>query len=106
MFLHDGGMPSEYANDLVKAVISVLKNRRLERLFPDRRGGSTKKPMSIGRLADEAGLDKSSLKRAEDGDRTPSLGFYVDWSKALGTTMEEVLEEARDQIDKDSKPDE
>ena len=94
---------SEYANDLVRTVLAVLKRRRLERQFPDRRGEDVDKPMSIGRLADEADLDKGSLKRAEDGERIPSLGFFVDWCKALDTTIEAVIQEARDQIEQDSE---
>ena len=81
-------MASEQANNMVTEMAAVLREIRLE------------KGASMNRLSAASYLDRAALHRAESGERIPSLAFWIDWADTLGTTLEEVIQEARQRIGK------
>ena len=95
-------MPSDESFQLIHTAIDVLRQKRLEATMPKASGGTTS-PMSLRYLERISGLDNGALSRAEEKERIPSFAFFVDWAKALGFTIEEIVQEAREQLEKDSK---
>lgn len=83
-------MASQQANDMVREMANVLKERRI------------KNAASMNALAASSYLDRAALHRAEAGDRIPSLAFWLDWADTLGTSLEKVMAEARKRTGKKS----
>ena len=83
-------MASAAANEMVKAMAAVLKERR------------AKIGASLNGLASASSLDRAALHRAESGDRIPSLAFWIDWADTLGTSLEKVVAEARKRVGKEA----
>lgn len=83
-------MASQQANDVVREMANVLKERRI------------KIGASMNALAASSYLDRAALHRAEAGDRIPSLAFWVDWSDTLGVPLEKVIAEARKRVGKEA----
>jgi hypothetical protein len=83
-------MASPQADQVVKEMANVLKERRL------------KIGASMNALAASSYLDRAALHRAEAGDRIPSLAFWVDWADTLGLPLEKVMAEARKRVGKES----
>jgi transcriptional regulator with XRE-family HTH domain len=76
-------MASRQADEMVKAMADILRERRLEI------------GASMNALASSSYLDRAALHRAEAGERIPSLAFWIDWADTLGTSLEEVMKQAR-----------
>ena len=55
---------------------------------------------SMNALASEIALDRAALHRAENGDRIPTLAFWIDWADTLGVPLEKVMADARKRIGK------
>ena len=83
-------MASTQADQMVKEMANVLKERRI------------KIGASMNALAASSYLDRAALHRAEAGDRIPSLAFWVDWADTLGMPLEKVIAEARKRTGKKS----
>jgi transcriptional regulator with XRE-family HTH domain len=83
-------MASPQADQVVKEMANVLKERRL------------KIGASMNALAASSYLDRAALHRAEAGDRIPSLAFWVDWADTLGVPLEKVMAEARKRVGKEA----
>ena len=73
---------------MVKKMAEVLKERRL------------KIGASMNALSSSSYLDRAALHRAEEGDRIPSMAFWVDWADTLGISLEQVMKEARKRVGK------
>ena len=58
------------------------------------------KGASMNALSAASYLDRAALHRAENGDRIPSIAFWVDWADTLGTSLEEVIADARKRVGK------
>lgn len=86
--LKDCGMASEQANKMVSEMAAVLKETR------ERKGAS------MNALSAASYLDRAALQCAENGDRIPSLAFWIDWADTLGTSFEAVVIEARKRVGK------
>ena len=84
----DVGMASPQADEMVKAMADVLRERRLEI------------GASMNALSASSYLDRAALHRAEAGERIPSLAFWIDWADTLGTSLEKVAAEARKRVGK------
>lgn len=82
------GMASPQADEMVKAMADVLRERRLEI------------GASVNALSAASYLDRAALHRAEAGDRIPSLAFWIDWADTLGTSLEKVAADARKRVGK------
>lgn len=76
-------MASDSSKELVKKVIDVLKAEREEQ------------SLSLRALAAKSQLDVSLLSRCERKERIAGFAFFVDWSNALGLTIEEAVTKAR-----------
>ena len=74
---------------MVREMASVLKERRV------------KIGASMNALSASSYLDRAALHRAEEGDRIPSLAFWIDWSDTLGLSLEKVVAEARKRVGKE-----
>jgi len=74
---------------MVREMANVLKERRL------------KIGASMNALSASSYLDRAALHRAEEGDRIPSLAFWVDWADTLGLPLETVIAEARKRVGKE-----
>ncbi len=85
----DAGMASPQADEMVKAMADVLRERRLEI------------GASMNALSASSYLDRAALHRAEAGDRIPSLAFWIDWADTLGLPLEKVIAAARKRVGKD-----
>lgn len=83
-------MASQLANDMVREMANVLKERRI------------KIGASMNALAASSYLDRAALHRAEAGDRIPSMAFWADWSDTLGMPLEKVMAEARKRVGKEA----
>jgi transcriptional regulator with XRE-family HTH domain len=83
-------MASQKADEMVRQMAEVLKERRL------------KIGASMNALASSSCLDRAALHRAEAGDRIPSLAFWVDWADTLGVSLENVMAEARKRAGKEA----
>ena len=83
-------MASPQADEMVKEMASVLRERRL------------KIGASMNALAASSYLDRAALHRAEAGERIPSLAFWIDWSDTLGISLEKVIAEARKRVGKEA----
>jgi hypothetical protein len=83
-------MASQLANDMVREMANVLKERRI------------KIEASMNALAASSYLDRAALHRAEASDRIPSLAFWLDWSDTLGVSLEKVMAEARKRVGKEA----
>jgi hypothetical protein len=83
-------MASPKADQVVKEMANVLKERRL------------KIGASMNALSASSYLDRAALHRAEAGDRIPSLAFWVDWADTLGMPLEKVMAEARTRVGKEA----
>lgn len=83
-------MASSQADQMVKEMANVLKERRL------------KIGASMNALSASSYLDRAALHRAEAGDRIPSLAFWLDWSDTLGVPLEKVIAEARKRVGKEA----
>lgn len=70
-------MASTQANQLVREMANVLKERRL------------KIGASMNALSASSYLDRAALHRAEAGERIPSLAFWIDWADTLGVCLED-----------------
>jgi DNA-binding XRE family transcriptional regulator len=81
-------MASNQANQMVSEMARVLKERRAVI------------GASMNALASASALDRAALHRAENGDRIPSLPFWVDWADTLGMPLEKVVAEARKRVGK------
>jgi len=81
-------VPSQKAEEMVNYMAELLRNRR-ESL-----------DASLSSLSVISDLDRAALKRAENCERVPSLGFWIDWADSLGTSLEEVLQDARAKVRK------
>jgi predicted transcriptional regulator len=81
-------VPSQKAEEMVTCMAELLRSRR------------DSLNASLGSLSVISDLDRAALKRAESGERVPSLGFWIDWADSLGTSLEEVLDEARMKVQK------
>ena len=82
-------MASPQATQMVREMASVLKERRV------------KIGASMNALSASSYLDRAALHRAEEGDRIPSLAFWIDWSDTLGLSLEKVVAEARKRVGKE-----
>ena len=76
-------VPSQKAEEMVNSMAEILRTQR-ESLNA-----------SLSSLSVISDLDRAALKRAENCERVPSLGFWIDWADSLGTSLEEILHEAR-----------
>ena len=74
---------------MVREMASVLKERRL------------KIGARMNALSASSYLDRAALHRAEEGDRIPSLAFWIDWADTLGLSLEKVVAEARKRVGKE-----
>ena len=83
-------MASPKADEMVKQMAEVLKERRL------------KIGASMNALSSSSYLDRAALHRAEAGDRIPSLAFWIDWADTLGISVEDVIKEARKRVSKEA----
>jgi len=83
-------MASSQAAEMVREMANVLKERRL------------KIGASMNALSASSYLDRAALHRAEEGDRIPSLAFWVDWADTLGVPLEKVVAEARKRVGKET----
>lgn len=83
-------MASGPANEMVKEMATILKERRLAI------------GASMNALSAASSLDRAALHRAEAGDRIPSLAFYIDWADTLGKPLEKIIAEARKRVGKDA----
>lgn len=83
-------MASAKADEIVSKAAELLKKKRIE------------KGASMNRLSAASYLDRAALHRAEMGERIPSMAFWIDWADTLGTSLEEILEEARAEVGKPS----
>lgn len=83
-------MASSQADQMVKEMANVLKERRL------------KIGASMNALSASSYLDRAALHRAEAGDRIPSLAFWLDWSDTLGVPLEKVIADARKRVGKEA----
>ena len=81
-------VPSQKAEEMVSYMAEILRTQR-ESLNA-----------SLSSLSIISDLDRAALKRAENCERVPSLGFWIDWADSLGTSLEEILQEARTKIKK------
>ena len=81
-------MASEKSNEMVQAMARILNEKRED------------KEASMNALAAASYLDRAALHRAEKGERIPSLAFWIDWADTLGTSLEEVVAEARKRVGK------
>ena len=82
-------MASPQAAQMVREMANVLKERRL------------KIGASMNALSASSYLDRAALHRAEEGDRIPSLAFWIDWADTLGLSLEKVVAEARKRVGKE-----
>lgn len=73
---------------MVSEMAAVLKERRL------------KGKISMNALAAASYLDRAALHRSEAGERIPSLAFWIDWADTLGSSLEDVIAEARKRVGK------
>lgn len=83
-------MASRKAEQMIEEMAKVLKERRAAI------GAST------NALSSASSLDRAALHRAENGDRIPSLPFWVDWADTLGMPLEKVMAAARKRVGKEA----
>jgi hypothetical protein len=83
-------MASTKADEMVKEMAKVLRERRIEI------------GASMNALSGASSLDRAALHRAEAGDRIPALPFWVDWADTLGMPLEKVAAVARKRVGKDA----
>jgi hypothetical protein len=81
-------MASPQAQQMVEEMANILKQRRIAI------------KASMNGLAAASYLDRAALHRAENGERIPSLPFWIDWADTLGVSLEIVIAEARDRTGK------
>lgn len=81
-------MPSAQAEEMVREMAKILRERREELRA------------SMNALSAASWLDRAALHRAEAGERIPALPFWIDWADTLGTSLEEVMAEARSRTGK------
>jgi len=81
-------MPSAKAEEMVVEIANILKKRREDLNVP------------LNQLSKVSDLDRPALKRAEEGERIPALGFWIDWADSLGLSLEEVALQARKKVKK------
>ncbi len=56
--------------------------------------------VNLNALSRTSDLDRAGLQRAESCERIPALGFWIDWADSLGTSLEEVMAQARKKVGK------
>jgi ribosome-binding protein aMBF1 (putative translation factor) len=76
-------MASQSSKDLVEKVIAVLQEER------------ERQSLSLRALAAKGNLDVTLLSRCERKERIAGFAFFLDWSSALGITIEDAVKEAR-----------
>lgn len=81
-------MASKQAVAMVEEMANLLRERRI------------RIEASMNALASEIALDRAALHRAENGDRIPTLAFWIDWADTLGVPLEKVMADARKRIGK------